>query len=145
MTKGRVLLAHGNADCRKIFGSVLAFDGYDVEVVDDGESALRLLASLPFDILVTDLYLASSGDECVPRSVRARSSLAHLPIVVLTGWCTEPHRIVAFETGADAFLPLPVRPRELLDICARLLGEAAAVVSSVEMLRQHDRTISHGL
>lgn len=146
MTKGRVLLAHGNADCQKIFGSVLAFDGYDVETVADGESALRLLTTVPFDILVSDLYLPSTGDECLPRSVRANDYVAHLPIIVITGWTTELHREVALEAGADAFLPLPVRPRELVDVVTRLLHAPDALASPADALRpQRNHTVANGI
>jgi DNA-binding response OmpR family regulator len=116
MAKGRVLLAHGNADCLKIYGSVLEFDGYDVEIVSDGDTARRLLASASFDILVTDLYLESEGDECLLRAVRADAAHAHLPVIVITGWTTEPHLRVARTEGADAYLPLPIRPRELVHV-----------------------------
>lgn len=146
MAKGRVLLAHGNTDCRKIFGSVLAFDGYDVEVVADGESALQLLATLPFDIVVTDLYLPSIGDECLPRTLRANSLTEHLPIVVITGWTTSFHRDVALEVGADAFLPLPVRPRDLVDVVARLLHQPPTSIGPVQgVVERHDHTVANGL
>ena len=146
MAKGRVLLAHENADCRKIFGSVLAFDGYEVEAVADGESALRFLEALPFDALVTDLYLPSLGDECLVRAVRTHSLLEHLPVVVTTGWTTEPHRRVAIESGADAFLPLPVRPRELLDVVSRVLHQPTAAPPSLDAVNQRrDHPVANGL
>lgn len=145
MAKGRVLLAHGNTDCRKIFGSVLSFGGYDVEVVEDAESALRLLTALPFDIVVTDLYVQCEGDECLPRSIRANPFLAHLPIIVITGWTTEPHRRVALGAGADEFLPMPVRPRELLDLVTRVLEERSAPMSSLQSSNgTHDRPVANG-
>ena len=145
MSKGHVLLAHGNADCRLIYGSLLAYSGYDVEVVADGESALRQLATFPFDIIVSDLYLASLGDECFPRTVRANASTAHLPIIVITGWMTEPHRRVALEIGADAFLPLPTRPRELVDTVAQLLEHPAAAIPSFNASSErNDRTVANG-
>lgn len=121
MAKGRVLLAHGNADCQRIFGSALTFDGYDVETVSDGDSALQRLGSRPFEVVVTDLYLESSGDECLLRAIRATAFTAHLPVVVVTAWTTEPHQRVAARERADAFLPLPVRPRELLEVLAPML------------------------
>lgn len=122
MARERVLLAHANADCRKIYGSVLAFDGYTVDTATDVPAVLSQVAVAHYDVIVTDLYLRSPDDECVIRAVRASSAGLHLPVIVLTGWATEPHRRLALELGAERFLVLPIRPRELSAIIADVLG-----------------------
>ena len=122
MPRPRVLLAHGNADCRKIYGSVLSHEGYEVATAGDLDSALSHLARAPFDVILADLYLFGGGDECLLRVVKALPMAAHVPFVVLTGWATEPHRRLAMELGVDQFLPLPVRPRELLAIVSSMLA-----------------------
>lgn len=126
MPRPRVLLAHGNTDCRKIYGSVLTHEGYEVETSSDLESALRALATGHYDVIVSDLYLLGVDDECFLRAVKGSLTTAHIPFVVLTGWTTEPHRRLAVELGADYFLPLPVRPRELLVLLSSLLAPSEA-------------------
>lgn len=145
MAKGRVLLAHENADCLKIYGSVLAFEGYEVEVASDGDAALQLLATLAFDLVVSDLYLSSATDECFVRLVRANAFGAHLPVVVITGWTTEPHRLLALEAGTDAFLALPIRPGELSQIIARLLTPPSAPNPRLGSSEHLDPTVANGL
>ena len=145
MAKGRVLLAHGNADCLKIYGSVLTFGGYTVDIASDGDTAMRLLATIPFDAVVTDLYLQSDADECLVRQIRARNFSAHLPVVVISGWTTDQHRRVAMTEGADAFLPLPLPPRELLDVLDPLLMQPHATPPLLGALSQRqDRTLANG-
>src|SRR5690242_12767254 len=104
MTGARVLLAHGNADCLTIYGSILAFDGFVVESVTGVAAALDSLASAHTDVVVTDLYIPGSGDECLIRVMKASPALAHIPVVVLTGWTTPQHREFAFDLGAEHFL-----------------------------------------
>jgi DNA-binding response OmpR family regulator len=146
LAKGRVLVAHGNADCLKIYGSVLAFDGYSVEIASDGDTAIELLAAGSFDVVVTDLYVQSVVDECLVRQIRARDFSAHIPVVVITGWTTDQHRRIAMNEGADAFLPLPLRPRELLDVIDQLFVEAHGPVSVIRSLSEpRQPTISNGL
>lgn len=125
MLRPRVLLAHGNTDCRKIYGSVLSHEGYEVETSSDLASALSCLARGHYDVIVADLYLFGVDDECFLRRVKATSIAAHIPFVVLTGWTTDAHRRLALELGADYFLPLPVRPRELLALLADVIAETA--------------------
>lgn len=116
------MLAHGNADCLRIYGSVLTHEGYEVDTASDLDSALRHLARAHHDAIVADLYLVGGGDECLLRVVKASAIAAHIPFLVLTGWTTEPHRRLALELGVDFFLPLPVRPRELLALLASVLA-----------------------
>lgn len=122
MPRPRVLLAHGNTDCRKIYGSVLVHGGYEVETSSDLASALSSLAGGHFDVIVADLYLFGVDDECFLRVVKRSRIASHIPFIVLTGWTTAPHRDLALELGADYFLPLPVRPRELLSLLSNVIG-----------------------
>ena len=121
MAKGRILLAHGNADCQTIYGSALAHEGYQVDIALEVESALERLASFTYDLVVADLYLPSTADACLIRRMRREPFAADIPVVVLTGWSTELHRQVAMDEEADEFLSLPTRPRELLTTVASIL------------------------
>ena len=146
MANGRILLAHANADCQKIYGSVLAYDGYEVDVVSDVESALARIATVPIDLVVTDLYLPSGNDECLLRRMRTALG-SHLPVVVLTGWATEPHRRLAIDEGADRYLALPIRPRELVTIVRETLGSEAkrATSAATPFAKHHDRSVPNGI
>jgi len=122
MTGARVLLAHGNADCITIYSSVLAFDGFVVECVGSVTAALAALASAHFDVVITDLFIPGTGEECLIRAMRASTALAHVPVVILTAWATPQYRTLAFDLGAERFLPVPVKPKELTAIIADVTG-----------------------
>jgi DNA-binding response OmpR family regulator len=123
MAKGHILLAHGNRDCQTIYGSVLVYEGFQVDIAEDSDSAIRQLSTKTYDLVVADLYLESTDDECLVRRLRRESSMTNLPVVVLTGWTTDAHRRIAIDADADDFLPLPTRPRELVDAVVSLLGK----------------------
>ena len=145
MPRPRVLLAHGNTDCRKIYGSVLAYDGYEVDMSSDLASALSSLASSHYDVIVADLYLLGVDDECFLRVVKRSRLASHIPFVVLTGWTTEPHRQLAMELGADYFLPLPVRPRELLALLSSVVGPSEiGTPHSFPLSNPNDHSIANG-
>jgi chemosensory pili system protein ChpA (sensor histidine kinase/response regulator) len=145
MARPRVLLAHGNADCRKIYGSVLTHEGYEVDLSSDLETALGHLARGHCDVIVADLYLFGEDDECLLRIVKSSPMAAHIPFVVLTGWTTEPHRRLALELGADHFLPLPVRPRELLALLANVVAPAdMRPASSLRTSDPNDHSVANG-
>ena len=50
----------------------------------------------------------------ITRLVRRDSSLAHIPIIMLTARIEETDRLIGLELGADDYLPKPFNPRELL-------------------------------
>jgi DNA-binding response OmpR family regulator len=146
MARHRILLAHGNADCRKIYGSVLSYGGYDVDTASDMSSALAQIAGASYDLVLTDLYLECEQDECLIRVIRGSPSTAHLPVVVLTGWTTDPHRKLALDQCAERFLALPVRPRELAAIVSEVLGNPTrARLPSLPTAGRADRPMANGL
>lgn len=145
MPRPRVLLAHGNTDCRKIYGSVLTYEGYEVDMFSDLASALSGLAGGHYDVIVADLYLLGVDDECFLRVVKGSRLASHIPFVVLTGWTTQPHRQLAMELGADYFLPLPVRPRELLSLLSSVVGPSEiGAPHRMPMSDPNDRSIANG-
>jgi len=146
MPRPRVLLAHGNTDCRKIYGSVLAHEGYEVDLSADLESALACLAGGHYDVIVADLYLFGADDECFLRVLRDSRIATHIPFVVLTGWTTEPHRRLALQLGADYFLPLPVRPRELLTLLSGITAPMdVSMPRALTRSNPNDHSIANGL
>ena len=146
MTKGRILLAHVNADCQTIYGSALRYEGYDVDIVSDVESALAWLGILTYDLVIADLYLPSVADECLIRRMRHEPSASQLPVIVLTGWSTDAHRKIAMDEEAEGFLPLPTRPRDLVAAVAAILGMPLRhTPRTPDPLEKNDRAMTNGL
>ncbi|HKW49220.1 MAG TPA: response regulator, partial [Gemmatimonadaceae bacterium] len=120
---------------------VLAYEGFEVDVADDTDSALRLLGTKVYDAVVADLYLYSTDDELLLRRLRRES--ANLPVVVLTSWTTEAHRRLALAEDADDFLPLPTRPHELVDAVVAVLDKRRRQTPPSTVPVQDDRTSQH--
>src|SRR5438132_1458194 len=57
----RILLVEDEEILRKLARAILVDEGYDVLVAADGEEALRISASEPFDLLVTDMVMPKLG------------------------------------------------------------------------------------
>lgn len=128
MARGLILLAHGNSDCQTIYGSVLRYSGYAVQIVDTVDEALERLAAGGFDAVLTDLYLGTVAqtDDCLVRQLRLAAFGAHLPVVVLTAWTTDGHRQLALDIGADRFLTMPATPRQVVATIDEVLGHGDA-------------------
>ncbi len=110
----RVLVCDDSRTVREALARMLANDGYVVDQAADGEEAWRMLAEVPYDLVVSDMEMPRlSGAELVTR-VRERHP--GLPVVAISA---RAGRERAGE--ADAFLAKPVARRELLARVAELL------------------------
>lgn len=97
----------------------LEAEGYQVEVVEDGESALKMLkAPEPgFDLLMLDVMLPGKDGFQVMRELRAAGH--YLPTLMLTARGRPEDILTGFDAGTDDYLP---KPFELAILLARIKG-----------------------
>jgi two-component system, OmpR family, KDP operon response regulator KdpE len=84
---------------------------YDVEVAEDGASALRAAAAHPPDLVVLDLGLPDLDGAEVIRGLRGWTSV---PIIVLSGRHEGTDKVAALDAGADDYVTKPFGLDELL-------------------------------
>lgn len=86
-------------------------EGFDVEAVADGLSAIEAAERLNPDLIVLDLMLPDISGFEVCRRLRATTST---PVIMLTARGEEIDRVLGLEVGADDYLAKPFSFRELL-------------------------------
>ena len=117
MSDTRLLLADDDEGLRRIFARAFRADGFDVEVAEDGEAALRMLEEHRYDAVLTDISMPRvSGIELL-RAVRERD--ADVPIVLMTGGPDLETALQAIEHGAFRYLVKPVQLNELKSVVRR--------------------------
>ena len=89
----------------------LKLEGYQVEVVSDGETASRRAREGSFDLIILDLMLPQKGGFEVCRELR-RAGL-ETPIIMLTAKTHEAEKVLGLELGADDYVTKPFSPLEL--------------------------------
>lgn len=116
----RVLVVEDEAHLADGVRFNLEQEGFDVEVLADGRSAVERLAdtgSPPFDLMILDLMLPEMSGFEVAR--RARASGNYVAILMLTAKDDPADVVRGLEEGADDYLTKPFRLDELL---ARVRG-----------------------
>jgi len=102
----------------------LSGEGHVVETAADGETALELLATRQYDLVLTDLKLpGQSGIDVLRGSHKLNPGL---PVVVLTAYGTVHTAVEAMKEGAVDFLEKPVEIDDLFRLVAAVAGETAA-------------------
>jgi CheY-like chemotaxis protein len=125
----KVLLVDGDFRTSQRLAGLLRDDGFDVEVLRDGATAIARLTRAPLpDTLITELKLPLCDGTAVVRFGRAQH--AGLKVVVLTGY---PNLLVpeALSGPAPHVLTKPLDYVRLLDVlkeqdCAEQEGAAAS-------------------
>jgi DNA-binding response OmpR family regulator len=97
----------------------LEAEGYDADVVDTGERALRRLQdeAAPVDLVVLDVMLPGKDGFTVVAELRAARNF--VPVLILTARGRPEDVLKGFAAGADDYLP---KPTELAILLARIGG-----------------------
>ena len=115
VTVSVVLLAEDDSAIADPLSRALQREGYAVEVVTDGLSALEFADAGRADLLVLDLGLPGMDGLEVCR--RLRSSGRGLPVLMLTARADEVDFVVGLDAGADDYV---AKPFALSELTARL-------------------------
>ena len=120
----RVLLAEDDASISEPLARALRREGYEVEVREDGPTALDAGNAGGIDLVVLDLGLPGMDGLEVARRLRAEGHT--VPILILTARADEVDTVVGLDAGADDYVTKPFRLAELLARVRALLRRGAA-------------------
>lgn len=90
----------------------LSFNGYTVDLAEDGVEALDAIANERPDAVVLDVMMPRLDGLEVCRQLRSTGD--DLPILVLTARDSVSERVSGLDAGADDYLPKPFALEELL-------------------------------
>lgn len=119
MTGARVLIVEDEDHLARGLRFNLEAEGYQIEIVGDGEAALeRLLGGeTEYDVVVLDVMLPGKDGFEVASELRAAGQ--YVPVLMLTARGRPEDVLDGFEAGADDYLP---KPFDLAILLARLHG-----------------------
>jgi CheY-like chemotaxis protein len=116
----RVLLVEDNVVNREVVSAVLRAVSLVVETADNGHSALELVASRSYDLVLMDMQMPMMDGLEATRQIRRRFG-AELPIVAMTANAFEQDRQACLDAGMDDFVVKPVEPARLYATLLRWL------------------------
>ena len=89
-------------------------EGFRVRVATTGENALNLILEGPPSLILLDLNLPHMSGFELCRRLRAESTTAHVPILMLTARADESDKVLGLNLGADDYITKPFSMRELV-------------------------------
>jgi DNA-binding response OmpR family regulator len=107
----RILVVEDEPPIASALEDDLKLEGYEVEVVRDGDTASRRAREQSFDLIILDVMLPHKDGFEVCRELR-RAGL-RTPVILLTAKTQESDKVLGLELGADDYVTKPFSPREL--------------------------------
>ena len=134
-TSSLVAIVDDDSAIRAALGRALRMENYQVELFEDGASALKSIQLRAPDVIVLDLGLPDMDGLEVCRRVRRAGDTT--PILMLTARDAVNDRVAGLDVGADDYL---VKPFDLAELLARLraLLRRHATGDGEEVLRFED-------
>jgi len=115
----RILIADDDASLRRVIQYKLKQKGYDVAVAEDGISALEILKSGKFDLLLCDMKMPGlNGIELLEKS---RETQADLEVILMTAFATIERAVEAMKLGAFDYLTKPFEDDRLFTTIEKAL------------------------
>jgi two-component system response regulator CpxR len=124
-----ILIADDDRELCSLLADYLRHEGFSVDIVHDGSSALNRVANAATrpDLLILDVMMPGRDGLETLRDVRAKHGL---PVIMLSARGEPVDRVIGLELGADDYLAKPCLPRELLArVRARLRPAAGPALS----------------
>jgi DNA-binding response OmpR family regulator len=110
----RTLVVEDDADIVELVTHYLEREGFSIESVGDGRSALERLRNTAYDLLILDVQLPGLDGLALCAEARRDKRTRAVPIVMLTARGDEADRVVGLEMGADDYVVKPFSPKELV-------------------------------
>ena len=111
----RIAIVEDEPELAALMADYARASGYMPLVFADGADALMAIETAPPDLIVLDLMLPGLDGLALCRALRALpSSMASIPIIIVTARVEEIDRLLGLDTGADDYLCKPFSPRELM-------------------------------
>ena len=111
----KILVVEDEPGVRLAIKDELEFEGFDVELAEDGQSGLAAILRSSPDLVVLDLMLPGRNGFQICQDIRAQG--LRTPIIVLSARSQEADKVRGLELGADDYV---TKPFSLAELVARI-------------------------
>jgi two-component system chemotaxis response regulator CheY len=117
----KALIVDDSVTIRQMVSFTLRQAQFDVVEAENGADALKKLASLTPDLIVTDLNMPVMDGLTFIRGARALPSAKYIPILMLTTESQAEKKAQAKAAGATGWIVKPFDPAQLLAVIGKVV------------------------
>ena len=125
----KLLLADDSITIQRVIELTFADEDVNVAAVGDGQQAIDRIEADPPDIILADVGMPKRDGYDVAAYVKSRPTLAHIPVVLLTGAFEPVDQARATAVGCDGVLAKPFEPHMVISRVKQLLKGVGGTAS----------------
>ena len=133
MKQRKILIVDDEPIARDNLAHIVAKDGYDAWIAEDGQQAIDILKKEEFDLVLTDLCMRGKDGMAVLEE--ARRLWPSIEVVVITGHASVDTAVEAMRRGAYHYVAKPFKISELRAIVEKSL-EKNQLRKEIHLLRE---------
>jgi DNA-binding response OmpR family regulator len=128
--KKRILIVEDDAGLARVLSDNLAFEGFQVEIVGDGNRALQVARSFAPDLVLLDIMLPGKSGLDLCRVWREG---ARIPVIMMTARTDRKDKLTGLKLGADDYVTKPFDLEELIARVHAVLRRARPTIQRLEL------------
>ncbi len=109
-----ILIVDDNPENRKVLGSLLTKNGYEVGSASDGFKALKFIENIMPDLILLDVMMPGMDGFEVCKKLKSNITTKHIPIIFLTAKTNTADIVKGFKLGGVDYVSKPFNSEELL-------------------------------
>jgi len=111
MSIENILVVDDEPLIRELLEEILKKEGYSVNTVKNGLSALKKIKEHHFDLIITDVRMPDMDGIMLLKKIRESSF--SIPVIVITAYGSIENAVEVMKKGADDYITKPITPAQL--------------------------------
>lgn len=136
----RILIVDDNQQNCELLDAYLADEGYQIEMVYDGQQTLDSVARQHPDLILLDIMMPRLSGYEVCHRLKSSPETRTIPILMITALAEMSDIEKGIDAGADDFLTKPINKLELITRVRSLL-RVRHLTNDYERLLEHVRNV----
>ena len=122
-----ILVVDDDLDILELLKMSLEPEGYDVQTVSDGESAVQSACIDPPDLILLDVMMPHKNGLQVIKELKNIDETKSIPVILITARGQMDDKVRGLETGADDYITKPFDLREVTARVEAVLGRTRPI------------------
>ncbi|MBI9089331.1 MAG: response regulator [Desulfobacterium sp.] len=143
INKKLILIVDDNPENRKVLGTLLINNGYDVGAASDGQKALDFIQIEQPDLILLDIMMPGINGFKVCEKLKSNPGTKNIPVIFLTAKTSTADIVKGFRVGGIDYISKPFNSEELIarvntHIEMKTLRGLLPICSSCKSVRDDD-------
>lgn len=120
----RILIVDDDEQVTTLLDKLLSLEGFEVTVENESDRAMKAAEATNPEFFILDLFMPQPNGFELCRMIRAHSTFADIPILIITASDDSDSKAIAYVAGANDYITKPFNHEELPQRIRALLSKA---------------------